>query len=458
MDTHENIKELAEAVLQRFSGREGVYARQNKKGEYSPVREQLTVEKVCEHFQGESTFGVYTVKIDNTTLFLIFDFDGEDLLPVRSVLASIEHFKMKGYTEKTGGRGFHVCVFFDKPIPALKVIALSKLIIEHADLPKKIEVFPKQKEAKNFGNLIKLPLGVHQKYGGRSVFLDPDFNPIQDNLRFLKEVLLIEENVVDEILELNEAVPKAAEADENAQNINYNLDPINMHKIEESCPHIKELVTRASAGEHVSYPDWRGLCGICAYFGAAGQQRFHELSSKDIKSYRKEDCQRLLDDYKANSHKPTSCEYFACGKDPEKDCGLNPRGGHKQSPIRFGLAKGEKIYDSLDIKPPSVHLIDIEDTKYTKKVVSTQVMVAATGSTFHIPRSYLVRCIGQAQSNELCGSCSYKNGVTREISPIDTILIEFCNISKDQMIDFQHQTSPHRTLPDQYIQGNTKQG
>ena len=240
--------------------------------------------------------------------------------------------------------------------------------------------------------------------------------------------------MVDEILELNEAVPKAAEADENAQNINYNLDPINMHKIEESCPHIKELVTRASAGEHVSYPDWRGLCGICAYFGAAGQQRFHELSSKDIKSYRKEDCQRLLDDYKANSHKPTSCEYFACGKDPEKDCGLNPRGGHKQSPIRFGLAKGEKIYDSLDIKPPSVHLIDIEDTKYTKKVVSTQVMVAATGSTFHIPRSYLVRCIGQAQSNELCGSCSYKNGVTREISPIDTILIEFCNISKDQMM------------------------
>lgn len=74
--------------------------------------------------------------------------------------------------EDTGGRGYHIWVFFSEAIKGSIVFALGELLKKHLDF--EIEFFPKQgvlTARRKLGNLIKLPLGIHKKYNLRSCFL-----------------------------------------------------------------------------------------------------------------------------------------------------------------------------------------------------------------------------------------------------------------------------------------------
>lgn len=79
--------------------------------------------------------------------------------------------------ENSGGKGFHAWLFLDAPVSAAKVRRwlardFSREWSVHSDdfdgTP--LEIFPKQDEVPEgqFGNLVKLPFGVHAKSGNRS--------------------------------------------------------------------------------------------------------------------------------------------------------------------------------------------------------------------------------------------------------------------------------------------------
>jgi len=425
-------KELVEAFRKRFCiGRDDVYAEQKKDGSYIAHRKPLTDSIIVQHLTGKKTIATYILKegkVDSATL----DIDNDNIETVKAVQAACERLKINCRTEKTGGRGYHIWVFFGSPIGASDAIALAKLIIETSGISDEIEIFPKQAKTKNLGNPIRLPFGIHQKYGGLSHFLDDAFQPIEDPLAFLQSIKEVEEADVKRILGTHNIStgqaenPVAVLPDEASK---YDLDPKNMHLIETQCPYIRELIAKANNGEHIPYPQWRGLAGVYVSFGQEGEERFHEISSKDTKSYSRDSCQKLLDDYKDNGHKPTSCEYFQCGRNPEKDCGLRPFKGRKQSPIRFGICRERK--PQLD-KPISIHLIQIEDAKHDNKAVSTNTMVAAVGETYHVPRRYQITCVTPTQNMSHCPFCSYREGCVIELDITDPILIEFCNSTDSQ--------------------------
>ena len=188
-----------ELFLQLFQGRETVFAKQWVGGlGYSPVRPERSINEddILSHIQGTETYGIYPIKKDNTVKFVCFDVDlpknfaelEEDalvtdksiLLPqVKNICTTAINvfracsFNSKGVLiEDTGGRGYHIWFFFESPIPAVSARKFAYSILKKANV--QCEVFPKQNEVAEgqYGNLIKLPLGLHKKYKQYSSFID----------------------------------------------------------------------------------------------------------------------------------------------------------------------------------------------------------------------------------------------------------------------------------------------
>jgi hypothetical protein len=196
--------------LALFSGREDVHARQwadPAKGiqGYSPVPQPLSPAALRNHLLGNTTLGVYPIRLDGRVRFLALDVDithraleeavssPQHAAALRSAVHATglelrDALRALGFDpllEDSGHRGRHLWIFFDPPLPAERIHELgSRLLLRLSPLLPlglSLEVFPKQPDrtrgARGLGNLIKLPLGVHRKSGRRSLLLDDTGSP-----------------------------------------------------------------------------------------------------------------------------------------------------------------------------------------------------------------------------------------------------------------------------------------
>ncbi|MBF0230058.1 MAG: hypothetical protein HQK63_10825 [Desulfamplus sp.] len=198
-------RELMEHFLNLFSGRENVFARQwadkneNKAG-YVPVKYAMTLAHVEEHLNGLKTYGIYLLKSDSKVKCGVIDADINPEYRTGKVTAEhkntlyrekswmisriFENSKQLGITpllEYSGHKGYHFWYFLSQPVDAFKVKALLTRIAEpvNNDISSfNLEVFPKQEKltGKGFGNLVKLPLGIHRKNGKPSFFRENYFS------------------------------------------------------------------------------------------------------------------------------------------------------------------------------------------------------------------------------------------------------------------------------------------
>jgi hypothetical protein len=188
-----------------FAGREDVHARQwfsPRKGVagYSPVEEPLTARHVRQHLFGDVTLGVYPIRLDGTCLFFAIDIDltksaiewarrgADEAAEVRSDLAQAvtsaaaycQGIGLHPLLEDSGYKGRHLWFFLEQPERADLLHRFGKVLLQQmgSDLPGGIalEFFPRQsrRKGKGYGNLIKLPLGVHRRTGRRGLLLKPD--------------------------------------------------------------------------------------------------------------------------------------------------------------------------------------------------------------------------------------------------------------------------------------------
>jgi len=84
-------------------------------------------------------------------------------------------------------------LFFAEPIPVLLVRSVLLFLVQRAERIESvtIEVFPKQIGERPFGNLCKIPLGIHQKTRRRCLFVRSDFSPHPHQWDVLAGVRLI---------------------------------------------------------------------------------------------------------------------------------------------------------------------------------------------------------------------------------------------------------------------------
>lgn len=183
-----------ETLKKLFVNRKDVYAIQKPDGTYFQSNTPLNDIILTAHIKGKQTVGVYhldkqdmvkfsCIDIDiNKTVWSKPDFDFEDwkdliFKQISVVKNKLAKYGITGYAEISGMKGSHVWYFFKEPISASTVRDINQVIfstVALVDSNLHIELFPKQDSIGDggFGNLIKLPCGLHQLSKAFSFFID----------------------------------------------------------------------------------------------------------------------------------------------------------------------------------------------------------------------------------------------------------------------------------------------
>lgn len=177
----------------------------------------LTKSQIGQHLDGTITLGIYQLSTDNYVNWLCLDVDikkgteGNDLqkrveqhtLALGRVLNKL--LGKGGFlVERSGSKGYHLWVFFDKA-QARYAHALGNWVTLQAEPPDgiEVEVFPKQTALRSYGNLVKLPLGVHKKTNNRCLFVNGWFQTHEDQWDALRKVTVFTDAEIAHILSDN---------------------------------------------------------------------------------------------------------------------------------------------------------------------------------------------------------------------------------------------------------------
>jgi hypothetical protein len=153
--------------LRSLIGNPNAYAVQKPDGTYYKVLEPLSNAVLQKHLKGELTVGTYLVKPPDQARTLVLDIDsGEETAHGEAlrIVAALENLGVPRRSigvEFSGGKGYHVWTVVGSYTDAarLRQLGLAAKAIAGVDC----EVYPKQNQVKELGNLIKLPGGIHQK-------------------------------------------------------------------------------------------------------------------------------------------------------------------------------------------------------------------------------------------------------------------------------------------------------
>ncbi|MBT2729479.1 DEAD/DEAH box helicase [Bacillus sp. ISL-75] len=184
-----------------------------KQRQLSPISYQV----LFRHLSGEKTVGIYPLLQDETCFFLAFDFDKRNW--AQDVLAFVNECKavnLPAYIERSrSGNGAHIWIFFSEKISASLARKLGIQLITKT-LEKRHEIgidsfdrmFPNQDTLPRggFGNLIALPLQLHSKNEGNSVFVDENFLPFEDQWMYLSSIQKIsKQDIISVLNKLNQS-------------------------------------------------------------------------------------------------------------------------------------------------------------------------------------------------------------------------------------------------------------
>ena len=106
-----------------------------KNADYEPMSERL----LRGHFAGGQIIGSYPLLLDNTCYFLAADFDKHsptDPDPLEEVKAFVEVCEIQEIPvyvlRSKSGKGYHVYIFFESPIPAWKARLVGFALLKEA--------------------------------------------------------------------------------------------------------------------------------------------------------------------------------------------------------------------------------------------------------------------------------------------------------------------------------------
>lgn len=193
MNEEENREQLSKDLLRLFVNRYDTFGVMKEDKSYIRREGVIDLNLIERHLKGEITIGSYTIEPKtNRIKWICFDIDpGHHENPegtARKVLKVLHECSGTGAVLLEASRhpdpSFHIWLFFDPPIHAKTGRAFGNQVKEIVGEPE-LEVFPKQDEIDEdgFGNLVKLPLGLHQEQKKWSKILDKTvFTPIEPEL------------------------------------------------------------------------------------------------------------------------------------------------------------------------------------------------------------------------------------------------------------------------------------
>ena len=179
--------------------------------EYLPFTEK----EIEKHLNGEQHIGVYPLLKDNTSWFIVADFDKVDWFEdCKKFINTCTEKGIPAYLERSrSGKGGHVWIFFEQPYPAIKSRKIFITILEETGVFSLFDksssfdrMFPNQDflSGKGFGNLIALPLYKKTFEQGNSCFIDVEtLEPIPNQWDFIKNIQRISIIKLDELYQIH---------------------------------------------------------------------------------------------------------------------------------------------------------------------------------------------------------------------------------------------------------------
>lgn len=160
--------------LSDLIGNPDCYAIQKEDGSWLPQDRPLDHSILAAHKDGSLTAGTYVLYGDKART-LVFDLDSENArLGADEIKAALEDLGVPEECigiEFSGRKGYHVWVILGGMVPASELRRIGRATLALAGVD--CEVFPKQDSAVKYGNLIKLPMGVHRVTGKRNDWVTP---------------------------------------------------------------------------------------------------------------------------------------------------------------------------------------------------------------------------------------------------------------------------------------------
>jgi superfamily II DNA or RNA helicase len=152
------------------------------------------------HLEGKATHGLYPLLEDNTSYFIVVDFDKTNWdVSILKLYNTCEKYEIPSYIEKSrSGNGGHLWAFFEEAFPAIQSRKIMFELLRQANIISHFEkepsfdrIFPNQDlhSGKGIGNLIALPLQGNSLLNGNSCFLNAaTFKPYENQWEFLSEI------------------------------------------------------------------------------------------------------------------------------------------------------------------------------------------------------------------------------------------------------------------------------
>jgi len=164
------------------------------------LKAPLTKEIYKDHLDGKQRIGVYPIHDKNLTKWLACDIDQEDFSMALSIKQKAENLNLNMYIERSKSKGYHVWVFFDAEVEAVKARLVFESILEELEI--KCEVFPKQDNVAEgqYGNFIFLPLFGGSVPEGRTVFVNDNNQIIIESIEKLSEIKLTSAKTLEAII------------------------------------------------------------------------------------------------------------------------------------------------------------------------------------------------------------------------------------------------------------------
>ncbi len=196
----------------------------------------------------------------------------------------IRQMGLNAYIEWSGNRGYHVWLFFSEWIPTRYATMLSYIIDQKMpdDNEITIEFFPNKSRIKEgkFGQVIKIPYGVHGKTGERSFFLDNSGLPEMDI-----------DNAIDtfaksSLSEVKKVIAANTESQEDQVKTEVDRDlspfgdlPSSVKEVLNNCSLMRYLCLKSVKASYLTHFERLTVLYVFGHLGADGQDFVHKVMS-----------------------------------------------------------------------------------------------------------------------------------------------------------------------------------
>ena len=394
-------------MLERFAGRDDIFSMETAVGNQRRKTElqerPLTEAQIEEHLRGACTYGTYIQRPNSTVHYIIWDVDvskqfilkygnsGEafDACLQKAYHKALEIQKLlddkdiRSYVEFSGYRGYHVWLFLTEWIPIRFANMLTDRIEEEmaSDEDVTVECFPNKVRLKpgRFGQVIKLPYGIHVRSGKRSFFMDDNGQPITELDSFMetlaryplptiRKVLTFAKSPSEEAKGGVDAVDNPALSDDVMnQELNeaFGELTVNVHEVLAHCSLMKYLCIKAKRTGYLTHFERMSVLHVFGHLGEEGKEFVHDVMQLTM-NYQYNTTQRFIERL---PHKPISCgklreQYKKVSAEVGCSCSFKRTKNCYPSPVLYALSLSKDVQEDITI-PTSRSL----STKKEKTVI-----------------------------------------------------------------------------------------